>query len=37
MGFDSWTTQLEHRRSLSEQWLTDTNKIYQTNKMIRAI
>jgi hypothetical protein len=33
--FDQLMTEMEHRSSLQEEYLTNTNKIYETNKLIR--
>ena len=35
-SFDSLATQMEHANSLQEEYLTTTNKIYETNKMMRT-
>jgi len=34
MSFDFVTMQMEHASSLQEEYLTNTNKIYETNKLI---
>ena len=34
VSFDTLTTQMERANSLQEEYLTTTNKIYETNKMI---
>ena len=35
-SFDELTTSLDRARSLQEEFLTDTNKIYETNKLMRT-
>jgi hypothetical protein len=35
-SFDALATQMEHANSLQEEYLTTTNKIYETNKMMRT-
>ena len=34
--FDQLLTQIERRNTLQEEYLTDTNKIYETNKLMRT-
>jgi hypothetical protein len=34
-SFENLSTQLERANSLQEEYLTTTNKIYETNKMMR--
>ena len=34
MSFDFLATRMERAQSLQEEWLTTTNKIYETNKLI---
>jgi hypothetical protein len=34
-SFDILSTQLERANSLQEEYLTTTNKIYETNKLMR--
>jgi hypothetical protein len=35
-SFDAMTTAMERANSLQEEYLTTTNKIYETNKLIRT-
>jgi hypothetical protein len=35
-SFDDMTTAMERKQSLNEEYLTTTNKIYETEKMMRA-
>jgi t-SNARE complex subunit (syntaxin) len=35
-SFDSLATQMEHANSLQEEYLTTTNKIYETNKLMNT-
>jgi hypothetical protein len=35
-SFDALTTKMERAKSLQEEYLTTTNKIYETNKMINT-
>jgi len=35
-SFDNMNTTMERANSLQEEYLTTTNKIYETNKMIRT-
>jgi hypothetical protein len=36
MTFDKINTQMERAQSLQEEYLTTTNKIYETTKMMRT-
>jgi hypothetical protein len=36
MTFDKLTTQMERAQSLQEEYLTTTNQIYETTKMMRT-
>jgi hypothetical protein len=36
MSFDALATKMERASSLQEEYLTNTNKIYETNKMINT-
>jgi hypothetical protein len=36
MSFDKLTTSMERVQSLQEEYLTTTNKIYETTKMMRT-
>jgi hypothetical protein len=35
-SFDALSTEMERASSLQEEYLTTTNKIYETNKMMRT-
>jgi hypothetical protein len=36
ISFDSLLTSMERRSSLQEEYLTTTNQIYETNKLMRT-
>ena len=37
VGFDALEKRLEHSKEMADEYLTDTNKMYETDKMLREI